>query len=159
MRFKNTDSQVSSFTGRLQLSDWSGLGQLARDEALGWLPPLRCARLQSKSAVFWHSEVCELRTREKPLNHLWGAQVLSKLPPASPPVPAHFSSQPQSHHSDSSFVLSPYAGLQTSPCPIPYSHSAMDLLGDLLDVWIRAWETSCLTLSKTLHLFVSVCKL
>lgn len=45
--------------------------------------------------------------------------------------------------------------LLTSPFLIHYSHSATDIL----DFWIRAGETSCLTLPKPLNFFVSACKL
>lgn len=43
----------------------------------------------------------------------------------------------------------------TSPFPFHYSHSAIDIL----DLWMRAGETSCLTLPKPLNLFELVCKL
>ena len=105
-----------------------------------------------------HSEVCGLRTGDKPLlSPLRGSGPIQATP-YIPLFTAHFSSQPQSHQLSSSFVLFPYTGLQTSPFTILYSHSAIDLLGDLLDVWIRARETSCLTLPKPLNFFVSVCK-
>lgn len=156
MVLKNTGSQVLSFTGRLQLSDWLGLGQLVRDEALSWLPPLCQALVKVRNILaLWGVRAQEQRqTAQSPLRNWSPIQATTCIPP----IPSRFFSQPQSHHSNSSFVLSPYPHLQTSPCPIPYSHSAMDLLGDHLDVWIRAWETSCLTLSKPLNFFVSVCK-
>lgn len=90
----------------------------------------------------------------KPFYHFWGAPILSKLLPVSP-----------LSHPISPFTLVSTAQILicsvflhwplTSPFPIHYSHSATNIL----DLWIRARETSCLTLPKPLNFFVSACKL
>lgn len=115
----------------------------------GFSQSLHCSGVRAR-----HSDGCRLRTGDRPLLSLRGAPILSKLLPASP------SSQPISPVSLSLntqlLICSVFLHWPlTSPFPIHYSHSATDIS----DLWIRAGETSCLTLPKPLNFFVSACKL
>lgn len=89
-----------------------------------------------------------------PFYHFWGTPILSKLLPVSP---LSQSISPFTSASTAQILICSVFLHQplTSPFPIHYSHSATNIL----DLWIRARETSCLTLPKPLNFFVSACKL